>query len=146
MDYVKIPGTGLSPSSLGRHHRLDDPAARAAVRAVDAPAPSAGRRPVGTLARSVDSRDRRRHPGPLSRFFISRAASLQSVRGSAFSDWQSRLLSLGASDSWPIFEVAKGEAAVGTVAFDKFGQPVGALVDDCEATPKDTLWRKLKKA
>jgi hypothetical protein len=43
------------------------------------------------------------------------------------------------------YEVAKGEAAVGTVAFDKFGQPVGALVDDCKATPKETLWQKLKK-
>jgi len=40
---------------------------------------------------------------------------------------------------------AKGEAAVGTVAFDKFGQPVGALVEDCKATPKETLWQKLKK-
>jgi HdeA/HdeB family len=40
---------------------------------------------------------------------------------------------------------AKGEATVGTVAFDKFGQPIGALVDDCKATPKATLWEKLKK-
>jgi hypothetical protein len=40
---------------------------------------------------------------------------------------------------------AKGEAAVGTVAFDKFGQPIGALVEDCKATPKETLWTKLKK-
>ena len=40
---------------------------------------------------------------------------------------------------------AKGEAAVGTVAFDKFGQPIGALVEDCKATPKETLWQKLKK-
>ena len=40
---------------------------------------------------------------------------------------------------------AKGEAAVGTVALDKFGQPIGALVDDCKATPKETLWQKLKK-
>jgi hypothetical protein len=31
------------------------------------------------------------------------------------------------------------------VAFDKFGQPVGALVEDCKATPKETLWQKLKK-
>jgi NodT family efflux transporter outer membrane factor (OMF) lipoprotein len=38
------------------------------------------------------------------RFFISGAASLQSVRGSDFLDWQSRLLSLGPSVSWPIFE------------------------------------------
>src|SRR5262245_29416477 len=42
------------------------------------------------------------------------------------------------------YESAKGEAAVGTVAFDKFGQPLGALVEDCKATPKETLWQKLK--
>jgi hypothetical protein len=40
---------------------------------------------------------------------------------------------------------AKGEAAVGTVALDKFGQPIGALVDDCKTTPKETLWQKIKK-
>lgn len=38
------------------------------------------------------------------RFFISGAASLQSLRGSDFFDWESRLLSLGPSVSWPIFE------------------------------------------
>jgi hypothetical protein len=43
------------------------------------------------------------------------------------------------------YQTAKGEAAVGTVAFDKFGQPIGELVDDCKATPKETLWQKLKK-
>jgi len=43
------------------------------------------------------------------------------------------------------YQEAKGEAAVGVVAFDKFGQPIGALVDDCKATPKETLWQKLKK-
>ena len=43
------------------------------------------------------------------------------------------------------YQVAKGEAVVGSVAFDKFGQPIGALVDDCKATPKETLWQKLKK-
>ncbi|HXJ35438.1 MAG TPA: HdeA/HdeB family chaperone [Candidatus Eisenbacteria bacterium] len=42
------------------------------------------------------------------------------------------------------YQAAKGEAAVGTVAFDKFGQPIGALVDDCKKTPKETLWQKLK--
>ncbi len=42
------------------------------------------------------------------------------------------------------YEAAKGEAAVGAVAFDKFGQPIGALVDDCKKTPKETLWQKLK--
>jgi hypothetical protein len=43
------------------------------------------------------------------------------------------------------YAAAKGEAAVGTVAFDKFGQPIGALVEDCKKTPKETLWEKLKK-
>ncbi|HJY83108.1 MAG TPA: HdeA/HdeB family chaperone [Candidatus Binatia bacterium] len=43
------------------------------------------------------------------------------------------------------YAAAKNEAAIGTVAFDKFGQPIGALVDDCKATPKETLWQKLKK-
>src|SRR5438067_405552 len=38
------------------------------------------------------------------RFFISGAASLQSVRGSDFFDWESRLLSLTPSVSWPVFE------------------------------------------
>jgi hypothetical protein len=42
------------------------------------------------------------------------------------------------------YQVSKGEAAVGTVAFDKFGQPIGALVEG-KATPKVTLWEKLKK-
>jgi hypothetical protein len=40
---------------------------------------------------------------------------------------------------------AKGEAAVGTVALDKFGQPIGELIEDCKATPKETLWQKMKK-
>jgi len=39
------------------------------------------------------------------------------------------------------YQVAKGEVAVGTVAFDKFGQPVSALVDDCKTTPRETLWQ-----
>jgi len=38
------------------------------------------------------------------RFFITGAASLQSVRASDFLDWQSRALSLAPSVSWPIFE------------------------------------------
>ncbi len=42
------------------------------------------------------------------------------------------------------YQTAKGDAAVGTVAFDKFGQPIGALVDDCKKAPKETLWQKLK--
>jgi hypothetical protein len=43
------------------------------------------------------------------------------------------------------YQVAKGEAAVGVVAFDKFGQPIGALVDECKTAPKETLWQKIKK-
>lgn len=40
---------------------------------------------------------------------------------------------------------AKGEAEVGSVAFDKFGRPIGSLVEDCKAAPKETLWQKIKK-
>jgi len=43
------------------------------------------------------------------------------------------------------YQTAKGEAAVGVVAFDKFGKPIGALVDECKMAPKETLWQKLKK-
>jgi len=43
------------------------------------------------------------------------------------------------------YQAAKGEAAVGVVAFDKFGKPIGALVDECKMAPKETLWQKLKK-
>jgi len=37
------------------------------------------------------------------RFFITGAASLQSIRASDFFDWQSRALSIGPSMAWPIF-------------------------------------------
>jgi len=43
------------------------------------------------------------------------------------------------------YQAAKDEAAVGTVALDKFGNPIGALIEDCRVTPKETLWQKLKK-
>ena len=43
------------------------------------------------------------------------------------------------------YEAAKGEAAVGTVTFDKFADPIWALVEDCRATPNETLSQKLKK-
>ena len=42
------------------------------------------------------------------------------------------------------YEASKNDTAVGTVAFDKFGQPIAALVDDCKAAPKETLWHKIK--
>jgi NodT family efflux transporter outer membrane factor (OMF) lipoprotein len=38
------------------------------------------------------------------RFFITGAASLQSIHASDFFDWQSRALSLGPSVSWPVFQ------------------------------------------
>ena len=40
---------------------------------------------------------------------------------------------------------AKNEAEIGAVAFDKLGHPLGSLVEDCKATPKETLWQKIKK-
>ena len=43
------------------------------------------------------------------------------------------------------YRVAKGEVVLGSVAFDKFDRPIAALVDDCKATPKETLWQKAKK-
>ena len=43
------------------------------------------------------------------------------------------------------YQTAKADAAVGVVAFDKFGKPIGALVDECKTAPKETLWQKLKK-
>ena len=43
------------------------------------------------------------------------------------------------------YRVAKGEVVVGSVAFDKFDRPIAALVDDCKASPKETLWQKAKK-
>jgi hypothetical protein len=42
------------------------------------------------------------------------------------------------------YQIAKGESNVGTVAFDKFERPMAMLVDDCRATPKATLWQKVK--
>ena len=42
-------------------------------------------------------------------------------------------------------EAKDKEATIGTVAFDKFGQPIGALVEECQTTPKETLWQKIKK-
>jgi hypothetical protein len=42
------------------------------------------------------------------------------------------------------YYTAKNEAAVGTVAYDKFGEPIGALIEACKATPKETLWQKIK--
>jgi hypothetical protein len=37
-----------------------------------------------------------------------------------------------------------GKSAIEIIEFDKFGQPVGEIVEDCKKTPKETLWQKLK--
>ena len=42
-------------------------------------------------------------------------------------------------------QTAKGDAAVGVVAFDKLGKPIGALVDECTMAPKETLGQTLTK-
>jgi len=39
----------------------------------------------------------------------------------------------------------RNESAATTVALDKFDQPIGAVVADCKATPKETLWQKIKR-
>ncbi len=42
------------------------------------------------------------------------------------------------------FAEGKNADAAGTVALDKFGQPIGELVTACKASPKETLWQKVK--
>lgn len=37
-----------------------------------------------------------------------------------------------------------GKSAIEVIEFDKFGQPIGEIVEDCKKTPKETLWEKLK--
>ena len=36
-------------------------------------------------------------------------------------------------------------STIGTVAFDKFHQPIASIVEECNVTPKETLWMKLKR-
>ena len=86
-----------------------------------------------------------------ARVFV-RAAKLDFTEDDVYGKTRSKeFLAMNPADQQRIaywvdgYQVAKGEAAVGVVAFDKFGQPIGALVDDCKATPKETLWQKLKK-
>jgi hypothetical protein len=43
------------------------------------------------------------------------------------------------------YQSAKGATAVGVVAFDTCGKPIGALVDEGTMAPKETLWQKLTK-
>jgi hypothetical protein len=43
------------------------------------------------------------------------------------------------------YQAAQGKSAIEVIEFDKFGQPIGEMVQDCKNTPKDTLWEKLKK-
>jgi NodT family efflux transporter outer membrane factor (OMF) lipoprotein len=46
------------------------------------------------------------------RFFITGAASLQSVKASDFFDWESRAISLGPSISWPVFQGGRIKANI----------------------------------
>jgi HdeA/HdeB family len=43
------------------------------------------------------------------------------------------------------YQEAQGKSAIEVIEFDKFGQPIGEMVEDCKTTPKETLWQKLKK-
>jgi HdeA/HdeB family len=43
------------------------------------------------------------------------------------------------------YQAAQGKSAIEVIEFDKFGQPIGEMVQDCKSTPKETLWQKLKK-
>jgi HdeA/HdeB family len=43
------------------------------------------------------------------------------------------------------YQEGNGKAAIEVIELDKFGQPVGEIVEDCKKTPKETLWQKLKK-
>src|SRR5438128_10137650 len=42
------------------------------------------------------------------------------------------------------YQAAKGEAVVGTIAFDTFGQLDGSVVEDCKTTSKKTLRQNLR--
>jgi HdeA/HdeB family len=43
------------------------------------------------------------------------------------------------------YQEAQGKSAIEVIEFDKFGQPIGEMVQDCKNNPKETLWQKLKK-
>jgi len=43
------------------------------------------------------------------------------------------------------YQHGQGNPAVEVIEFDKFGQPIGQIVEDCKAAPKETLWQKIKK-
>ena len=43
------------------------------------------------------------------------------------------------------YQHGQGNPAIEVIEFDKFGQPIGQIVEDCKAAPKETLWQKIKK-
>ena len=43
------------------------------------------------------------------------------------------------------YQHGQGQPAIEVIEFDKFGQPIGEIVEDCNAAPKETLWQKIKK-
>ena len=42
------------------------------------------------------------------------------------------------------YQHGQGNPAIEVIEFDKFGQPIGQIVEDCKAAPKETLWQKIK--
>jgi acid stress chaperone HdeA len=40
---------------------------------------------------------------------------------------------------------SKSGEKVEAVSIDAFARPIAAVVDECEKTPKETLWQKIKK-
>jgi HdeA/HdeB family len=43
------------------------------------------------------------------------------------------------------YQEGKGHSAIEVIELNKFGQPIDEMVKDCKATPKETLWQKVKK-
>src|SRR5262249_41161656 len=42
------------------------------------------------------------------------------------------------------YQHGQGNPAIEVIEFDKFGQPIGQIVEDGKAAPKETLWQKIK--
>ena len=43
------------------------------------------------------------------------------------------------------YQEGNGQKAIEIIQFDKFGQPIGGMGEDCKTSPKETLWQKIKK-
>jgi NodT family efflux transporter outer membrane factor (OMF) lipoprotein len=75
------------------------------------------------------------------RFFITGAASLESVKASDFFDWESRAISLGPSISWPVFQGGriKANIALQTAAQEESLAAYGAVVLQAFQDVEDAL-------